>query len=126
MAFKMKAGKEGPMRKNFPSAFKAMPSYVDGKLVSDIEADNEEKLNVKRMDDAISNAAPDTDPQDIDTNQKVIDRKGQSKTRNIKSKLKGKKPNKQQREELKEADAYSADPANREEQQKAYDLNNPK
>jgi len=122
----MKAGKEGPMRKNFPSAFKAMPSYVDGKLVSDIEADAEEEANIRRANDAIKNADPSASAQDIDTNQKEIVRKGQSAKKKILDDLKGKKPDAMQREALKDADAYSADPANRKEQQKAYDLNNPK
>ena len=30
MAFKMKAGKEGPMKKNFPGAFKNTPTVSDG------------------------------------------------------------------------------------------------
>jgi len=32
MAFKMKAGKEGPMRKNFPSAFKETDAEFEAKL----------------------------------------------------------------------------------------------
>ena len=31
MAFKMKAGKEGPMKKNFPSVFKKDPPFVEEK-----------------------------------------------------------------------------------------------
>ena len=37
MAFKMKAGKEGPMRKNFPGAFKLKDGDEIGKVTKDVK-----------------------------------------------------------------------------------------
>ena len=134
----MKAGKEGPMRKNFPSAFKAMPSYINGKLVSDIEADAEDIANQKRYDESLASESPENlEPEKMmesdaraRATQSKVERKGESKKIKIKKKIRKRGPNaKPTMEEQKALDkeqAFQEDPANREDVVKAYNLNNPK
>jgi len=61
MAFKMKAGKEGPMRKNFPSAFrkeegKEKKTSVKNKIIAGATALKDNILNV---DDVIKGTMSD-------------------------------------------------------------------
>ena len=53
MAFKLKAGKEGPMRKNFPAAFKQKDGKIDLSKKSDKELANIARRNI----DAAKNKA---------------------------------------------------------------------
>ena len=138
MAFKMKAGKEGPMRKNFPSAFKAMPSYIDGKLVSDIEADAEDIANKKRYAESMNAESPENlEPENMmeagaraTAKTTTVVRKGRSKIKKIKKGIRERGPNAKrtmaEKKAIDKEQAFQEDPANREDVVKAYDLNNPK
>ena len=43
MAFKMKAGKEGPMKKNFPSVFKKDPPFIPEKRETETDIGPKQK-----------------------------------------------------------------------------------
>jgi len=115
---KMSAKSGSPMQANYTSPNKLRPSYINNELVSDNDADLQEKKN-----ELINRG-------DIEGETKTVTRKGQSAKKNILKDIKEKrgpnaKPDAIDNLMLKEADKYSADPANRDEQTKAWYLNNP-
>ena len=99
--------KGSPMQRNFGiSPTKLRPSYISGEMVSDSEADLMESLPSAHKE------------------KKTVTRKGESEVINIKKKAKGSLDD-YDKDAIKEADKWSANPENRSEQVKSWKLNNP-
>ena len=115
--------KGSPMQRNYGigSPAKLRPSYIDGEMVSDSDANNEDIMNAARSEGF--------QPGDITE----VTRKGQSKIKKVKADARAKKPGAKEKDalsnydkdEIKEAEKYQMDPKNRAEQTKSWKLNNP-
>ena len=73
------------------SPAKTMPSYIDGVMVSDIEADNQER-KVKALSESAHKSDKHWDKY-VEESEKVVTRKGPSQVKHIKktAQAKGKK-----------------------------------
>ena len=117
-ALRMSAKSGSPMQENYASPVKAMPSYIDNKLVSDSDADLQEEKN-----EMINTGK-------IKGETKEVTRKGPSARKKILKDVKKKggpnaKPDAIDNLMLKQADEYTSNPENRDELTKAWYLNNP-
>ncbi len=111
--------KDGSYKQSFESPAKLRPSYIDGDMVSDADANLEDAKNTYKAS--------------MGEETTEVTRKGQSKVKKIKADAKARKPGAKEKDalslldkdEIKEAEKYQMDPKNRAEQTKSWELNNP-
>ena len=104
---------------SYKSPAKLRPSYINGEMVSDADANLEDAKNTYKASKGEETTS--------------VTRKGQSKIKKVKADAKARKPgakekdalSKLDKEEIKEAEKYQNDPKNRAEQTKSWQLNNP-